>query len=113
MTCKRKRSVTAVLMVLIALLWAAVLHAEPASAADGGSVTFNAFLAPGRTLYVEVLAPEYAGKPMPDGQYVVIGAYLQRDGEAVQVGLRNFDEKGYIKTSLGEVEGAQYVRRMG
>ncbi|MDU5145489.1 MAG: hypothetical protein E6230_25275 [Paenibacillus dendritiformis] len=82
MACKRKRSGTLALRLLIALLWtvAAALHAEAAKAADGGSVSLNAFLAPDRTLYVEVLAPEYAGKPMPDGQYVVIGAYLQRDG---------------------------------
>lgn len=111
MTCKRKRSGTVALMVLIALLWsvAAVLHAEPASAADDGSVSINAFLTPNQELYVEVLAPQYAGKPMQDGQYVAVSAHLQRDGEAVQAGLRNFDEKGYIKTSLGEVEGANYV----
>lgn len=107
----RKRNGTAALILLIALLWsvAAVLHAEPASAAEGGTVSINAFLAPDRTLYVEVLAPEYAGKPLPDGQYVVIGAYLQRDGEAVQATFREFDEKGFIRTSMGEVEGAKYV----
>lgn len=100
---------TAVLIVLITLLWAAVLHAEPASASDVSAVSINAFLAPDRTLYVEVLAPEYAGKPMPDGQYVIIGAYLQRDGEANQVTFREFDEKGFVRTSMGEVEGARYV----
>ncbi|WP_181454662.1 hypothetical protein [Paenibacillus dendritiformis] len=50
MTCKRKRSMTAVLIVLITLLWAAVLHAEPASASDVSAVSINAFLAPDRTL---------------------------------------------------------------